>query len=171
MSNEQKVLTPAEALRALADGKKLQRAGWSKDVYIYLDADGVIKTYKATGTVYENMAGYSVYEEPFVLDFDWSCSPKWADQWIAMDADGEWFWYENGPKHRDDRWVNIDGTYSKIPETFQPKNFTGSWKDSLFENPKYIGTFPPQEDNLKLDQARAASVSTLMRAANKEQDK
>lgn len=34
---------------------------------------------------------------------DWSTAPSWA-KFLAMDADGEWFWFENEPTVRYDLW-------------------------------------------------------------------
>jgi hypothetical protein len=40
---------------------------------------------------------------------DWKDAPKWA-QWLAMDSDGEWWWFEEKPRlvlyH--DFWVKHD---------------------------------------------------------------
>jgi hypothetical protein len=33
-------------------------------------------------------------------ELDWSLAPEWA-AFAAMDADGEWYWYENAP-HADE---------------------------------------------------------------------
>lgn len=70
-----------------------------------------------------------------VLDFDPYCLPKWADQWIAMDADGEWHCYSIEPTLDEDYQIwctNIEGDESEIPVRFRPKNYSGDWKDSLF---------------------------------------
>lgn len=70
------------------------------------------------------------------LDFDWDCLPKWADRWIAMDESKVWFAYSH-PALSEGRWDADDGYCSCIPTEYYPKNFTASWEDSLFENPKY----------------------------------
>ncbi len=69
------------------------------------------------------------------LDFDPYCLPKWADKWIAMDADGDWYSYSIEPT-RDDWnlvWSNeLGDELSDMPVSFSPKNYKGDWKDSLF---------------------------------------
>lgn len=41
---------------------------------------------------------------------DWKDAPEWA-QWLAMDSDGEWYWYEHAPKFkvRRGRWIVVRG--------------------------------------------------------------
>ncbi len=69
------------------------------------------------------------------LDFDPYCLPKWADKWIAMDADGGWHCYSIEPTPEDDYLIwctNLRGSSSEISVGFRPKNYSGDWKDSLF---------------------------------------
>lgn len=41
---------------------------------------------------------------------DWKDAPEWAN-WLAMDSDGIWWWYENEPKwfyrQEDIRWIRV----------------------------------------------------------------
>lgn len=39
----------------------------------------------------------------------WDDAPEWA-KWLAVDPDGDWFWYENKPEW-DTRWDNMKGRY------------------------------------------------------------
>jgi len=39
---------------------------------------------------------------------DWKDAPEWA-QWVAMDADGVWFWYEEKPKFGRSDWYDVSG--------------------------------------------------------------
>lgn len=71
------------------------------------------------------------------LDFDWDCLPKWADRYITMDADGNWYGHNKKPKLEHNCYWNSNGDTVYI-KRYHPKNFTGDWKVSLFENPKYI---------------------------------
>lgn len=48
----------------------------------------------------------------------WDEAPEWA-KWLAMDADGDWYWYLNEPKVEypsDDYWTNF-GPYAKAGYT------------------------------------------------------
>lgn len=36
---------------------------------------------------------------------DWKDAPEWA-QFLAMDKDGEWWWYERGPE-----WLPFEGLW------------------------------------------------------------
>ncbi len=69
------------------------------------------------------------------LNFDWDCLPKWRNKYIAMDENGAWYAYSNEPKQGTWGFCNY-AAIIEIPEEYQPKNFTGDWKDSLFKNPK-----------------------------------
>lgn len=67
------------------------------------------------------------------LDFDPSCLPAWAN-WIVMIENGSWFWHQSQPDmYTEGYWVggSID-TKGYIPQQYAPKNFTGDWKDSLY---------------------------------------
>ena len=69
------------------------------------------------------------------LDFDPYCLPKWADQWIAMDADWEWHCFSKKPTLDEDYQIwctDLGGEETLIPVRFRPENFNGDWKDSLF---------------------------------------
>ncbi len=67
------------------------------------------------------------------LDFDPHCLPKWSNQWIAMDADGEWYSYSTKPTLDEEYKIwSSELELSEIPERFHPKNYNGHWKDSLF---------------------------------------
>lgn len=74
------------------------------------------------------------------LDFDWNCLPVWAN-WIAMDERGIWHCYKDKPILSNYIWlyrgVSYIDKYDIIHPKYMPRNFTGTWTDSLFENPKY----------------------------------
>lgn len=54
----------------------------------------------------------------------WSDAPEWAN-WLAMDHNGEWYWYKSEPVTMNNRYWNTD-------EEFE---FAGiednGWQDSL----------------------------------------
>ena len=60
---------------------------------------------------------------------DWSNAPSWA-QYLAMDEDGAWFWYENEPKQLLSCWDQNDGNFKRCGMV--EKN---SWTDSLEARP------------------------------------
>lgn len=58
---------------------------------------------------------------------DWKDAPEWAN-WLAMDADGKWYWYENNPKKRLVTWKRNG---EKMQATF---NVLG-WEESKEKRP------------------------------------
>ena len=67
------------------------------------------------------------------IGFDIGCLPSWAE-YIAMDSDKDWFFYADDllPYKDDGVWLNFSLS-SIIPEEYEPKNYVGSWEDSLFK--------------------------------------
>lgn len=61
---------------------------------------------------------------------DWKDAPTWA-KYLAMDADGVWYWYENKPVKLgdDESWTEFTG---RQPE--QASSFT-NWRKSLEQRP------------------------------------
>lgn len=53
--------------------------------------------------------------------------PAWA-QWVAMDENGVWYWYQRSPQ-RDERGFNAPENLGKIPPDYAPK-WTGDWRES-----------------------------------------
>jgi hypothetical protein len=58
----------------------------------------------------------------------WKKAPKWA-KWLAMDSDGQWFWYEEKPEKLMTMFVS-DGK-----EQYAPMPSTPPWKTSLEARP------------------------------------
>ena len=61
-----KILSPAEALRALADGHKIRRDTWRTSSYLYLSEDMLVDE---SGRVFcselgESLFGFELYTEP-----------------------------------------------------------------------------------------------------------
>lgn len=56
---------------------------------------------------------------------DWKDAPDWAN-WLAMDADGEWWWYERKPEFFGSYW-GVEG-YGKrslsIKTAVDPSRYT-----------------------------------------------
>lgn len=56
----------------------------------------------------------------------WDAAPDWAN-WLAMDASGEWYWYENEPSPYMQEWG--------APGVFHVA-FLTNWVKSLESRPK-----------------------------------
>lgn len=72
------------------------------------------------------------------LDFDWDCLPKWIDKYIAYSKDYGWYSYDKKPTILllKEIWYS-GGKVCLIPKEYTPKNFKGSFMESVFKNPKY----------------------------------
>lgn len=46
---------------------------------------------------------------------DWKDAPEWA-KWLAMDEDGEWFWFENKPEREGGWGWDADGRLQRDRE-------------------------------------------------------
>lgn len=64
---------------------------------------------------------------------DWSAMPAWAN-WVAMDGNGDWFYYASKPNEGADGWYGEICYSCTIPSSYAP-TFSGDWKDSLCERP------------------------------------
>jgi len=62
---------------------------------------------------------------------DWKDAPEWAN-YVAMDYDRRWYWYENDPTPNIDFWVWNENVGRK-ENYFQAFPF---WGDSLQSRPK-----------------------------------
>ena len=89
---------------------------------------------------YGNSGDVGVWENDDLIEpcidkpvVDWSKMPAWAN-WVAMEADGTWFYYSDKPQHHGDRFWLASEYICRIPKEFQP-SFTGNWRDSLVERP------------------------------------
>ncbi len=58
---------------------------------------------------------------------NWRTAPEWAN-YIAMDPNGQWYWYEREPELKVDIWNNRFGKAELVGEHVY-------WKDSLQERP------------------------------------
>jgi len=58
---------------------------------------------------------------------DWKYAPEWAN-WLAMDSDGAWFWYEMQPDARRGKF-RTDG---KVTLAVTPKD---RWENTLEPRP------------------------------------
>lgn len=64
---------------------------------------------------------------------DWSKMAAWH-RWVAMDARGKWFAYDERPKLNVAYWWGAGSVVCEIPPQHYP-TFSGNWKDSLVERP------------------------------------
>lgn len=65
-----------------------------------------------------------------IIKPSWEDAPEWAN-WLAMDSNGEWHWYEGKPATGKREWLaNKDKWY------VQPaKSKSYQWRDTLEERP------------------------------------
>ncbi len=59
---------------------------------------------------------------------DWSEAPEWAN-YVAMDADGEWFWYADKPCIANSAWLPDKGRW----EPFEV--YHDDWRKTLEPRP------------------------------------
>lgn len=64
------------------------------------------------------------------MDIDWDSAPPWAN-FIAMDADGSWWWFEHRPHAGHLAWINHPGVSGKS-ERVKGAAF---WRESLVNRP------------------------------------
>ena len=60
----------------------------------------------------------------------WNDAPEWAN-WLAMDADGEWYWFEREPEIEGDGWDQDKG----MSENRHELASVDSWTRSLERRP------------------------------------
>ena len=98
--------------------------------------DGNLAVHYSNGKYYSD--GDSEYDlisewkdEPII---PWDDYPTWMN-WIAMDEGGKWYLFQVKPEINYNVWKALY-EYARIPKKYEPKNFIGDWKESLFERPK-----------------------------------
>ena len=64
---------------------------------------------------------------------NWKDAPKWA-QWLAQDANGLWWWYENEPYQTDDNSWWSDGDHK--PAERQYTYHEPDWRETLEQRPE-----------------------------------
>lgn len=58
---------------------------------------------------------------------DWKDAPEWAN-WLAMDEDGDWFWYSETPLAGGSSWI--------AGGLFLHAGAAPNWSDSLTRRPE-----------------------------------
>lgn len=99
--------------------------------WLWLDCDGYLRTkFDKTGAkqiLNDRPISKSTNE---LINFD--DAPIWA-RWCAMDADGEWFWYQTKPTVGHKTWDS-----SNKCEKFEEDHFAWDvWKSTLIENEQF----------------------------------
>lgn len=69
---------------------------------------------------------------------DWKDAPEWA-RWLAMDADGTWYWYEFEPERYAIFWDCLEGRREEAEKDH--------WKETLRSRPTsrkkgFLALFP-----------------------------
>ena len=63
---------------------------------------------------------------------DWNDAPKWA-KWLAMDADGAWYWFQERPHLRNVHVVEWENHLGGKAVMAAAKN--DEWRESLESRP------------------------------------
>lgn len=60
--------------------------------------------------------------------------PFMRNGWVAMDSNGEWWWYEIKPEVNDNllQWMGTEGSTDKIQDAFDIER-ADDWKKSLIK--------------------------------------
>lgn len=76
------------------------------------------------------------WDEEYSLIFDWRVLPAW-DICIAQDSNHRWYSYSKIPTldSYENQWMPTAGMETEIPEIYWPRNFRGTWKESLMMRP------------------------------------
>ena len=63
---------------------------------------------------------------------NWKDAPEWAN-WLAMEGDGGWYWFEDEPKiGHDYTWIPVGGK-SRI----QYSGHETPWSDNIEQRPRH----------------------------------
>jgi hypothetical protein len=69
---------------------------------------------------------------------DWNDAPAWAN-WVTMDKDGEWYWWEKMPVVDSERscwWGKLNGNTDYYTTNSRARF---RWEDSLQQRPQQMG--------------------------------
>jgi len=67
---------------------------------------------------------------------EWKDAPEWAN-WLAMDQDNWWYWYEFKPGRTVDCWY-IKKSIEKFDIVIYTPNINMNWKNSLEKRPEEL---------------------------------
>ena len=65
----------------------------------------------------------------------WSIAPKWAE-WLAMDKDGQWHWYELQPYASQNQWWKNDERSSAFERVQGISSMEDDWTRTLSRRPQ-----------------------------------
>jgi hypothetical protein len=65
---------------------------------------------------------------------DWKDAPEWA-RFLAMDENGQWFWFEDEPKCIDDDYLWYPQGNGRFVGCWTVPDSREAWKDSLEQRP------------------------------------
>jgi hypothetical protein len=71
--------------------------------------------------------------ESKVMNISWSIAPDWAN-YLAMDSDGKWFWYEKKPVAWEFRSWDFDIGYWRRGDG-RAMRVVKNWRDTLEKRP------------------------------------
>ncbi len=65
---------------------------------------------------------------------DWKDAPEWA-RFLAMDQDGDWYWYEDKPFVNNNSWQGTQ-IWTGTRRTQLAKKSSSRWEETLEERPQ-----------------------------------
>ena len=65
-------------------------------------------------------------DDPVVDAPSWDDAPEWAN-WLAMDENGDWYWYEYEPVPNGNSWIHFGRSFSADP--------SNGWQKTLQQRP------------------------------------
>ena len=82
--------------------------------------------------------GLSVQHRPNNNEEDcypsWDDAPEWAN-WMAMDKDGEWYWFAPRPIKKATEWDSVDGVQAQFSGVTHPNPSSYDWTKSIQPRP------------------------------------
>jgi len=135
-----------EAQKAASEGKRLRHSSNNKDFWVEL-INGVFRIFGGPNAAVANPynpskiydGGWEIVKpEPETPVVDWDALPAWAE-WVAMDEDGEWWWYTHEPGLAGSSWLAdwdmVDA--GTIPGKYR-QTYDGPWEQSLTRRPSTL---------------------------------
>ena len=77
---------------------------------------------------------------------DWSKAPEWAN-YIAMDKDGEWWWFASEPAIEDEYWCPMDNGECEVAFYGEHDDWKSSLQkksDAFYQSPAELNTMDCQ---------------------------
>jgi len=99
--------------------------------WLWLDSEGCLRTKFDKTTAKQILNDKPISKSTNAL-INFDDAPVWA-RWCAMDADGEWFWYQTKPTVGHNTWDSL----SKCEKLEKDHFVLDVWKSTLIENEQF----------------------------------